>query len=55
MAPAAHQGLDRDPMPYGLGANRRGVETIARYDYEQGLANRTVALEEIFAAATLDT
>jgi 4,5-dihydroxyphthalate decarboxylase len=41
--------LKRDPMPYGIVKNRRELETIARYDYEQGLAKRLVAVEEIFA------
>jgi 4,5-dihydroxyphthalate decarboxylase len=41
--------LARDPMPYGIVAARRELETIARYDYEQGLAKRLVNLEELFA------
>lgn len=45
--------LERDPMPYGIVANRRELETIARYDFEQGLAKRLVGLEEIFAPSML--
>jgi len=41
--------LATDPMPYGVVAARRELETIARYDYEQGLAKRLVSLDEIFA------
>jgi 4,5-dihydroxyphthalate decarboxylase len=41
--------LAADPMPYGVVAARRELETIARYDYEQGLAKRLVSLDELFA------
>jgi len=50
---AASAALGRDPMPYGVVAARRELETIARYDYEQGLAKRLVGLDELFAPATL--
>lgn len=43
-----------DYWPYGLEPNRRTLETLARYDHEQGLAGRLVAPEELFAASTLD-
>lgn len=45
----ARAGLARDPLPYGIASSRRELETIARYDFEQGLAKRTVGLEELFA------
>ena len=45
--------LASDPMPYGVIAARNELETIARYDYEQGLAKRLVGLEELFAPPTL--
>lgn len=51
---AAVAGLQRDPMAYGIVANRRELETIARYDYEQGLAKRLVGLDEIFASSLLE-
>ena len=50
---AAVTALAHDPMPYGVVAARRELETIARYDYEQGLAKRLVSLEELFAPGTL--
>jgi 4,5-dihydroxyphthalate decarboxylase len=50
---AAVATLKRDPMPYGVVAARRELETIARYDFEQGLAKRLVGLDEMFAPATL--
>ena len=43
-----------DPMPYGVQACRSVLETIARFLYEQGLTERVVALDEIFAESTLD-
>lgn len=46
--------LASDPMPYGVRASRRELETIADWVFEQGLSPRRVALEEIFAASTLD-
>jgi 4,5-dihydroxyphthalate decarboxylase len=51
---AAVAQLARDPVPYGIAANRRELETIARYDYEQGLAKRRVGLDEIFAPNLLE-
>jgi 4,5-dihydroxyphthalate decarboxylase len=50
---AAVAALAKDPMPYGVVAARRELETIARYDYEQGLAKRLVTLDELFAPSTL--
>ncbi|MBX5489545.1 MAG: ABC transporter substrate-binding protein [Chloroflexi bacterium] len=47
--------LGDDPFAYGLARARATVEVLAQYVYEQGLAPRRVALEELFAAETLDT
>jgi 4,5-dihydroxyphthalate decarboxylase len=41
-------------MPYGLKAARPVLETVTQYVHEQGLCERRVALEEIFAPNTLD-
>ena len=46
--------LGDDPWPYGLEKNRHVVETLATYLYEQGLADRKMPLEELFAPNTLD-
>jgi len=46
--------LATDPMPYGVVAARRELETIARYDYEQGLAKRLVSLDELFAPEAMN-
>ena len=44
-----------DPMAYGVAANRTVIETVARYVHEQGLADRRMAIEEIFAPNILGT
>jgi len=43
-----------DPLAYGFKASRAVLETIAQYVHEQGLSERLVKLEEVFAASTLD-
>jgi 4,5-dihydroxyphthalate decarboxylase len=43
-----------DYWPYGLEPNRTTLEALARYDHEQGLAARLVAVGELFAPSTLD-
>lgn len=44
----------KDPLPYGMKANRRVLETISQYVHEQGLTRERVAVESIFARSTLD-
>lgn len=46
--------MGEDYWPYGVEPNRRTLETLMRYSCEQGLAQRAMALEELFAASTLD-
>jgi 4,5-dihydroxyphthalate decarboxylase len=48
------EALQRDVMPYGVKAGRPVVETIARYLHLDGLTDRQVAIEDIFAKQTLD-
>lgn len=48
------KALAATPMPYGLQAARPVLETVTQYIQEQGLCDRRVALEEIFAPNTLD-
>jgi 4,5-dihydroxyphthalate decarboxylase len=43
-----------DFWPYGLEANRKTLETLARYSHSQRLARRLVPIEELFAPSTLD-
>jgi 4,5-dihydroxyphthalate decarboxylase len=42
-----------DPWPYGFEANRKTLDALVTYLHEQGLAERRVAPEELFAAETL--
>ena len=37
-----------DPLPYGVSANRRGIEALARFSFEQALLPRPYAVEELF-------
>jgi 4,5-dihydroxyphthalate decarboxylase len=46
--------LGADPWSYGVERNRHVVETLANYLYEQGLADRKMPVEELFASNTLD-
>lgn len=39
---------------HGIRANRKTLETAARYSHEQGLTPRVVGLDELFAASTLE-
>jgi len=42
--------LGKDPWVYGLGeANRKNLETLMQYSYEQGLIGGKMALEDLFA------
>ena len=46
--------LQKDPLAYGIRAARPVLETIARYLYEQGLTEKLVQIEDVFAKSTLD-
>jgi 4,5-dihydroxyphthalate decarboxylase len=46
--------LGADPWAYGLEKNRHVVEILAGYLYEQGLADKKMKAEELFASNTLD-
>jgi 4,5-dihydroxyphthalate decarboxylase len=46
--------LAADPMAYGVKATRKVLDTIAQYVHAQGLIDRPVKIEELFAPATLD-
>lgn len=43
-----------DHWPYGFGPNRKTLEALTTYEYEQGLTDRLVAVEELFAKETLE-
>ena len=42
-----------DPFPYGVARNRKTLETLAGYTFQQGLAPRRLRIEEMFAESTL--
>jgi ABC-type nitrate/sulfonate/bicarbonate transport system substrate-binding protein len=41
-----------DPLPYGIGPNRRELEAVIQYSVEQGIIPRAVAVEELFSPGT---
>jgi 4,5-dihydroxyphthalate decarboxylase len=47
--------LGDDWWPYGIDANRKAIEVILRYHYEQGITKRLFKLEEIFVPELLAT
>ena len=51
---ATRELMGDDFWSYGLNAtNRKTLETMARYSYEQGLAVRLLKVEEMFAESTM--
>jgi 4,5-dihydroxyphthalate decarboxylase len=44
-----------DPWPYGVTANRRPLEALARYAFEQGVAPRHLRIDEMFPASLQET
>jgi len=51
---ATRELMGEDYWPYGLEPNRRNLETLMRYSCEQGIAQRSVPVESLFASSTLD-
>lgn len=54
LSPEAGRALRTPLVRHGIKANRNVLETAARYSRQQGLTPRLMALEEIFAASTMD-
>jgi 4,5-dihydroxyphthalate decarboxylase len=54
LAEDVRRALAADPMAYGIKATRKVLETIADYVHAQGLTDRRVKIEELFAPATMD-
>jgi hypothetical protein len=46
--------LPGDPLSYGVKAAREVIETIVKYNYEQGLTPEPVKLEDLFWKSTLE-
>jgi 4,5-dihydroxyphthalate decarboxylase len=45
----------RDPWPYNLEANRKALEAVIRYEYEQGMIRKQPQPEELFFPPSLQT
>jgi 4,5-dihydroxyphthalate decarboxylase len=43
-----------DPFPYGIKANRKLLETLVEFSFEQGLITQKPKIEELFAESTRD-
>ena len=41
-----------DPLPYGIGPNRKALEAIVHYSVEQGILTRPFTIEELFPENT---
>ncbi len=54
IGPQGQQALQADPKAYGMKASRKIIETISQYVHEQGLTDRRVGVDELFAPSTLD-
>lgn len=39
---------------YGIDPNRKALETLFRYSYEQGLSSKKLTIEELFYSLALD-
>ncbi len=47
--------MGEDWWPYGIGANRAAIDAVLRYHHEQGLTDRCLTIEEVFARGLLDS
>ena len=45
--------FDADAWPYGLEPNRKALEAVVRYEYEQGMIRKKPAIEELFVPPSL--
>ena len=54
LGPEAEKGFGADPLAYGVKGPRKVLETISQFLHEQGLTDRRVAIDEVFAKSTLD-
>lgn len=49
------RALGDDPWPFGVKSNRANLERFMGYSLDQGLTEKKLAVEELFAPDTLDT
>jgi 4,5-dihydroxyphthalate decarboxylase len=43
----------QDWYPYGVEQNRRSLEALLQFNYEQGLTPRLIGIDELFAPSTM--
>ncbi|GBF32530.1 4,5-dihydroxyphthalate decarboxylase [Desulfocucumis palustris] len=46
--------MGEDFWPYGIEPNRKALESICQYSYEQGLSEKLMTVEELFAKETFE-
>lgn len=46
--------MGEDWWPYGIDANRKTLEALCEYSFEQGLSERRMTIDELFAPETFD-
>jgi 4,5-dihydroxyphthalate decarboxylase len=44
-----------DPLPYGVSANRKGFETLAKYCFEQKMLPKLYTMKDLFEPSLLDS
>jgi 4,5-dihydroxyphthalate decarboxylase len=54
VSPEQRKALEVDPYVYGFKANRKVLEAITQFSFEQGLTPRQLKLDEVFHPATID-
>jgi 4,5-dihydroxyphthalate decarboxylase len=54
LPPQARQAVATPLIRHGIAANRKVLETAARYSFEQGLTPRLMKLEELFAPSVME-
>ena len=52
---ATTNAMGEDYWPYGIGKNRKVLDSLIRYSFEDGLISRRLSIEELFAPSMLDT
>lgn len=52
---AARDSMGTDYWSYGVGANRKTLETLVRHHHSQGLSARLMSVDEIFHPATYES
>jgi 4,5-dihydroxyphthalate decarboxylase len=43
-----------DPLPYGMAANRKAIEMLAKYCFEQKMLPKLYTTEELFDPSVMD-